>query len=139
MRDHKAYGKAYYATHKKEIRAKGAAHYATHKKEIKAKGAAYRATHKKEIGAYRATVKVEAFNTYGGPICICCGETEMDFLSIEHRNGDGAEHRRKIGRVNMYSWLKANDYPQGLGLEVLCMNCQTGRRLNSGRCPHEKV
>jgi len=84
--------------------------------------------------------KLAAFNAYGGPICVCCGEERMFCLTIEHSFGNGADHRRelKIGRggSNFYGWLKKQNYPQDLGLEVLCFNCQAGREFNKGTCPH---
>ena len=133
---HKEERKAYYAAHKEEIKAQQAAYYAAHKEKRKAQQAAYDTAHREERKAYRAALKIEAFNAYGGPICICCGEDDPDFLTIEHSNGDGAKHRKENG-PKIYSWLKRNGYPQNRGLEVLCFNCQFGRRLNRGRCPHE--
>jgi hypothetical protein len=46
--------------------------------------------------------------------------------NIRHINNDGAAHRKKInghnhGGVDMGSWLKRNNYPEGF--QVLCVNC----------------
>ena len=87
------------------------------------------------------TMKDAAFNAYGGYCCNCCGETVVEFLQIDHVNNDGALHRRKINNSNcssnLYRWLKRNDYP--LGFQVLCANCNIGKHLNGGICPHKKV
>lgn len=83
--------------------------------------------------------RIAALETYGGPICKCCGETEMGFLTIDHTNNNGATHRKKIGRVNIYLWLKNNNYPSGF--QVLCMQCNfvKGKRNRNGICPHQEM
>lgn len=81
-----------------------------------------------------ARIKQEVFAAYGGFVCNCCGETEECFLSIDHINNDGAEHRRRIGNGNCYRWLRDNGFPPGF--QVLCMNCQWGKKLR-GACPHQ--
>lgn len=84
----------------------------------------------------RKTVRDAAFAAYGGYECACCGETEPIFLAIDHINNDGAEHRKKEGR-SLYHWLKKNDYPPGF--QVLCHNCNVGKHINGGVCPHEQA
>lgn len=76
------------------------------------------------------------FNAYGGCHCACCGVSHMEFLSIDHVNNDGAEHRRLVHAAALYGWLKRNNFPTGY--RVLCMNCNfaTG---HGGYCPHYHV
>lgn len=85
----------------------------------------------------RDAAREKAYMAYGGYKCACCGETEPLFLSIDHINNDGARHRRehnlKTGE-QLYRWLIRNKYPKGF--QVLCMNCQWGKRNNKGVCPH---
>ena len=83
----------------------------------------------------RAKLKDEVFARYGGYRCSCCGETHREFLTIDHIDGDGTAHRRKIGG-NMYYWLKRSNYPTGF--RVLCMNCNWAIGV-FGHCPHEGV
>ena len=98
---------------------------------------------KREYGAtaYRKC-KREVMNHYGA-ICQCCGEARLDFLTLDHIKQDGAEHRRKMGfshtctGYNFYLWLKKNDWPDDLGLQVLCSNCN-GAKGSCGICPHSK-
>lgn len=72
---------------------------------------------------------------YGGR-CECCGETALEFLAIDHINGGGNRHRRKLGRSNIYGWLIRNKYPSGF--RVLCHNCNQARSYY-GQCPHERA
>lgn len=89
--------------------------------------------------AYRQNLRQEMFEAYGAS-CSCCGETESVFLSLEHLNGDGAEHRRQFGeRGNSDGTLrdlKRRGWPKD-GYTVLCFNCNMGKAINGGKCPHE--
>ncbi len=84
-------------------------------------------------------LKLLVFDTYGGRFCACCGETHLEFLSIDHVANDGAAHRRSmgwtIGAGNIYSLLKARNFPPGF--QVLCMNCNFAKG-HFGGCPHER-
>jgi hypothetical protein len=84
-------------------------------------------------------LKIEAFKHYGGVRCICCGIEEPTFLSLDHINNNGAQHRKELGwassGLNFYRWLKIHNYPD-LGLQVLCHNCNIGKEIN-GVCPHK--
>lgn len=83
-------------------------------------------------------LKISTFEAYGGALCACCGEDHIEFLSIDHINGNGIQHRKEIGGsggAHIYRWLKKNDYP--LGYQVLCFNCNIAKGL-FGICPHQK-
>jgi len=47
--------------------------------------------------------KKKVFEHYAGknPACAVCGYNDPRALSIDHMNGDGAEHRRALGGVNL--------------------------------------
>ena len=79
----------------------------------------------------------EVLVAYGGesPACACCGESIIEFLSIDHINGGGTQHRKEVGSsYRMYRWLKNNSFPDGH--RVLCHNCN--QAMSWGRkCPHE--
>lgn len=86
--------------------------------------------------------KNKVFEAYGGAKCNCCGETERYFLTIDHINNDGAEHRKtfKKGEKNIYTWLYKHNFPTGF--QILCMNCNFGKYRNfydNGKncCPHK--
>jgi hypothetical protein len=93
---------------------------------------------KKRMKEKRKDIKYQALVIYGGnpPACDCCGETIVEFLTIDHINGGGGKHRKTIkGGPHIGVWLKQNDYP--LGFRVLCMNCNFSLGIN-GYCPHKK-
>jgi hypothetical protein len=72
---------------------------------------------------------------YGGK-CVCCGETIPQFLNIDHINNDGAKHRREIGGSSgLQIWIEKNNYPKDF--QILCYNCNVGKYLNGGVCPHK--
>jgi len=86
-------------------------------------------------------LKDKVYETYGGYVCNCCGETIQEFLTLDHIENDGADHRRSIGKgsagsgYNLYRWIIKNDFPKNF--QVLCMNCNWGKRMNDGVCPHK--
>lgn len=65
--------------------------------------------------------KVEAFEHYGGIKCKRCGIKDIDVLTLDHINEDGAQHRKTFGRSRLYTLLKQKGYPKGY--QVLCSNC----------------
>lgn len=87
----------------------------------------------------KVQVKDAAFAAYGGYVCSCCGETERDFLTLDHIANDGAKWREEQFGIRTYAgartyWrLMRLGYPPGF--QVLCMNCNWGKR-KSGVCPH---
>jgi hypothetical protein len=102
----------------------------------------------KQSFQYHIKLKDEAYLQYGGYECNCCKETIKDFLTLDHIHNDGAKHRREISTSrygkyhtsgghgkSLYLWLKRNGYPNVV--QVLCMNCNWGKRVN-GICPHKQ-
>ena len=85
---------------------------------------------------YRTNRKIKVIEYYGGR-CNCCGEKDIRFLSIDHINNDGAKHRKSINGNNLYVWIINNNYPEEL--QVLCWNCNCGKRINNGICPHKTL
>lgn len=82
----------------------------------------------------RQLLKIKVFMAYGGVECACCKETNPIFLSIDHTNNDGSSHRKLIGNDKIYRFLLKNNFPEGY--QVLCHNCNRGKYLNGGTCPH---
>lgn len=82
---------------------------------------------------YVRRIKAFVLNEYGG-VCACCRESEYEFLSMDHIDGGGRQHREKSGYKNIYVWLRRNDYPAGF--RVLCHNCNMSFG-QFGYCPHK--
>lgn len=59
------------------------------------------------------------FSHYGGKCK--CGISNYKYLTIDHIDNSGAEHRRIIG-TNIYKWLIKNNFPDD-NYQILCYNC----------------
>lgn len=86
----------------------------------------------------RKVVRLEALRAYGGedPKCVCCDERTFQFLALDHIDGGGRKHRQETGGGGFYSWLRRHKYPAGF--RILCHNCNFGRQINGGTCPHQE-
>jgi len=83
--------------------------------------------------------RLEILIHYSGnpPKCSCCGEDNIEFLNIDHINHDGSRHRKTLGHgTKFYRWFLKNNFPGGF--QILCFNCNCGREINGGLCPHKK-
>jgi len=84
-------------------------------------------------------IRVSALKAYSGkqPSCRCCKESHIEFLTIDHTDGNGSLQKAKDGirggGVHLYRWLRDNGYPKGF--QVLCMNCNVSLGW-WGYCPH---
>ena len=62
-----------------------------------------------------------------GRACSRCGEDDLDVLTVDHIDQNGADHKNPKGvryrGVHLYRWLRQNSYPEGF--RVLCFNCNT--------------
>jgi hypothetical protein len=84
----------------------------------------------KELRDYHSRNKATCLTFYSPdeiPKCSAdgCPVTDIDMLTIDHINNDGADHRRGIHGGNKaghgtYRWLIKNDFPPGF--QVLCFN-----------------
>lgn len=80
-------------------------------------------------------LKAEVMAAYGGK-CECCGEGHIEFLTIDHVNGDGAEHRAALGKGRrIYADIKRQGFPKGK-YRCLCLNCNISLGFY-GYCPHK--
>lgn len=83
----------------------------------------------------RARLRAEFLAEYGGR-CVCCKESEPAFLTLEHKNRDGAQHRAQRGdSTQILRDLRRRGWPKD-AYEILCFNCNRARWV-LGRCPHE--
>jgi hypothetical protein len=91
---------------------------------------------------YTLKLKTEVIDALGGK-CACCGESHIAFLSVDHINNDGAEHKRKLfngktigGSSTVYRDIRKQGYPRDK-FQVLCFNCNCAKAY-SGTCPHKE-
>jgi hypothetical protein len=77
-------------------------------------------------------MKQRCIQHYGGE-CACCQENRYEFLSLDHKNGGGNQHRKTI-TIKIERWLIKNNFPDGF--QVLCHNCNMSIGLY-GYCPHQ--
>lgn len=75
---------------------------------------------------------------YGG-VCVCCGETIPEFLTIDYANNDGAAKRKQLpkskqGGAGFYRYLRELGYPKD-EYQLLCFNCNFAKQ-HFGVCPH---
>ncbi len=82
-------------------------------------------------------LRLEFVMAYGGE-CHCCGEQRLEFLTVEHLDGSGAEHRREVGTgAAMLRDLRRRKWPQD-NIAVACFNCNMGRERTFMKiCPHQ--
>lgn len=90
----------------------------------------------------RHRLKVEVIQGYGGK-CACCGLTQFEFLTLDHVNGDGAQHRRQLAEQRgvvqirhdtIYREARKSGFPDNF--RILCMNCNFSFGM-FGYCPHQ--
>lgn len=88
----------------------------------------------------RDKLRRQVFDHYGNR-CACCGLDDWRFLTIDHIDGKGNQHRRETfnGRLvagsDFYRWLRKNSYPEGF--QLLCYNCNCAQSRFNGICPHK--
>lgn len=127
------------------IRLKSAAYQSipANKEKALETGRRWKARNKIKCGEYsrRGTnkLRLETITAYGGK-CKCCGESQPEFLTIDHIFNDGATDRKTLfrskrtGGTSMYSYLKRNGWPKDR-YQLLCYNCNCAKGF-IGECPH---
>lgn len=97
---------------------------------------------RKYMKEYHATNKAKykklVFDHYGWS-CNCCSEKTIEFLSIDHVYGGGSKQRREnnIRGLKLYKKIISENYPDEY--QILCMNCNFGKKITEGLCPHKLV
>lgn len=135
MTNTKEYNREYYLKNKEKFKKKGLKWKKINSDKYKELVRQWTELNKERSKQNRKNRMISVINFYsnGDMNCACCGEDELTFLTIDHINNNGAEHRRNI-KKNLYDWLIQNDYPEGF--QILCFNCNCGKYRNGGKCPH---
>ena len=79
--------------------------------------------------AHAAELRMRAMELLGGPRCKTCGFDDLRALVIDHQDGGGTQHRRKLVSV----WRVLQDVlanPEKY--QVLCHNCNWIKRAENG-------
>lgn len=133
--------KAVHAELMRKARARNPKRYQKHQREHYKR---HHSTVRRQAQESRKRLKLRVMENYGGAVCVCCSETCLSMLTIDHINNDGAQHRKEIGKVykggralvaEMYIWLEKNGFPTGF--QVLCYNCNLSKHRNKGVCEHK--
>lgn len=87
------------------------------------------------LTGYRARLRAEMIAAYGS-VCSCCGEAEPIFLQLDHIHNDG-HIDRKLNKTSakLLAALKREGWPKDRH-QLLCANCNFGKMMNNGVCPH---
>jgi hypothetical protein len=94
------------------------------------KGSQYRYD---KMRKWRLKLKQRAVNALGGK-CVCCGETELLFLTLDHVNEDGGTHRKSDDRARSTKlWQQMLSGECNYEMQVLCANCHLAKN-GPGKC-----
>lgn len=80
---------------------------------------------------------LRAYSAHEKPNCACCGESHLEFLTLDHIADRRSSETRVGGNrfgTHLYAWLIRMNFPAGF--RVLCFNCNCARGTR-GFCPHE--
>ncbi len=128
------YGKMYYVRNTEKIKA------ASRRTALK-NPELYRSFSREHTNRKNRMVRTQVIGHYsnGTFVCLCCGQSERDFLTIDHINGNGNEMSRERGipraGPRLYMWLFRNRFPEGY--QIVCMNCNMSKAKH-GACVHNK-
>lgn len=132
------YNKRYRDTHRLEVRKRNLAWYHKNRDKVQVYRLAYDKktfARRSELGKLRQQkYKKTVMDALGGK-CVCCGELELDFLTLEHIQKDGQAHRA-TGK-NVYLDVIKQGFPREK-YTVLCMNCNFVIRFGK-KCPHQRT
>lgn len=85
---------------------------------------------------YRAGLRAEMIGAYGGA-CNCCGEKLRQFLQLDHVENDGhIDRKANKTSTKLFAKLKKAGWPRDR-YQLLCANCNFGKLMNGGVCPHK--
>ena len=75
--------------------------------------------------------KTMLYNQLGNK-CVCCGERDWMFLTVDHVNNDGGKLRKERPALTKI-WALYKAYRENPGsLQLLCMNCNHAKHRNGG-------
>lgn len=83
---------------------------------------------KRKYKEYNWEIRQQVIQFYSDSTMKCrnCDIDDIDVLTVDHINGDGIKHRKKIA-TKLYIWLCNNNFPSGF--RILCRNCNWKENL----------
>lgn len=141
----KKYRKDYYQNRKEDIKKKRRDYVASNPEKVSTYNQQYFKNHP---GAFviaerksRRKLKEDAVARLGGK-CVCCGEKEMEFLTVDHVNGGGKKHRedlKKAGKSPTQAiYRELRDAADVSMYRLLCWNCNSSAHFGNGICVHQR-
>jgi len=141
---YKDYNENYRQTHRDELNKKSTKYYNTHKDEVskknKDKYSKMTEENKKLLHSKNSKSVMKSYNFYKskflemyGSCCECCGESTIEFLSIEHKLGQAG--KKKDTSHGAYKKAVLEYQPNIYG--ILCHNCNQASK-NGRICPHKR-
>ena len=103
------------------------------KEQQRAYRAANREQYLQERRNHSQTVRQDVLVKYGGK-CVCCGESHLPYLDIDHKNGGGNAERKSRGGGGYYTFLRRT--PIREDLQLLCANCHVAKTRKAECPPH---
>lgn len=142
-RNRKDWSAIYYTKNKDRIKSVSKKWRDKNKEKIKEKTLKYYYANKEasfeRVKKYTKKLREIILNHYGWS-CNCpnCPEKNPIFLTIDHINNDGYKDKMqsgyRFGGANLYRKIIKENFPDNL--QILCWNCNCGKRSNNGICPH---
>lgn len=130
---YKARHNAYFIADAEGRRAKARQHYAANRSTSWTPEKRQR--HNENANRHRIYLRELVYAEYGDR-CVCCGESNPLFLTLDHVENDGHKVRVQQGvSSRLYRWAIQNGFPDSL--QLLCYNCNMGKARNGGVCPHK--
>lgn len=80
---------------------------------------------------YIRELRKNVIEGYGGK-CVCCGNTYIPHLTIDHINNNGKEERLKYPGTQIYRRLRRENYSDP-SYQILCFNCNWAK-YHLGEC-----
>lgn len=135
--DHKKYIKEYYKRNKIKILSRAKSYYQKNKERIKARTRMYTISHPEENKLARKKLRFNVMSEIFGLLgneCSICGEKDKKVIQIDHINGGGYAHFKKVS-ASVYTYYKIilksvrsdeNKY------RLLCANCNIREAIRKG-------
>ncbi len=132
-----AYNKEHHASHKHELKYKRDENTRLHRQEkskelrrvANASNNNMAQAIRRRESLRRREIKEIVITAYGGK-CSHCGETNHEFMTLDHVNDDGKSHRDTEPTArNSWKWAKSRNFPATL--QLMCMSCNMAKTRTS--------